>query len=321
MSGSAGTPARGGVGATQPATSVPLLDIRAASKSFGRGPLGAAGRVVALREFSLAFADQPPRIVALAGESGSGKTTAANLVLGFLTPSSGEVLYRGRPVHRLPRSERSRFRREVQAITQDPYAAFNPFYRIRHVFDVVVRNFPIADSRDEARAKVREALEFVGLAPDRTLDAYPHQLSGGERQRVMVARAFLLRPRLIVADEPVSMVDASIRATILELMLRLKTELGVSFLYITHDLSTAHRIADELIVLRRGEVVEAGDPRTVIERPQHPYTRLLVSSIPIPDPDQRWEGRINELQAVLDADEAAAARAAGTTGAGAGGPR
>ena len=138
----------------------------------------------------------------------------------------------------------------------------------------------------------------------------------------MVARAFLLKPRLIVADEPVSMVDASIRATILELMLRLRTELGVSFLYITHDLSTAHRIADELIILRRGRVVEHGVPSDVIANPQHAYTRLLMSSIPIPDPDDRWQGRISELQAALEAEEAAeeAARVAAGAGAAPGPP-
>ena len=278
----------------------PLLELRATGKTFGTGPLRAGAAVPALREFSLAMADRPPRIVALAGESGSGKTTAANLVLGFLSPTTGEVLYRGAQVGRLRGRARTTFRREVQAITQDPYAAFNPFYRVGHVFDVVVRNFGIGATKAESRDRVNEALEFVGLNADRTLSAYPHQLSGGERQRVMVARAFLLRPRLIVADEPVSMVDASIRATILELVLRLKTELGVSFLYITHDLSTALRIADELIILRRGEVVEQGDPRRLIERPEHPYTRLLVSSIPLPDPDRRWEGRIDDLQAVVE---------------------
>jgi peptide/nickel transport system ATP-binding protein len=280
---------------------VPLLEIRHAGKTFG----SRSGDVVALDDFSLVLEQTPPRVVALAGESGSGKTTAANLVLGFLTPTSGEVLYRGSSVGQLKGKDSAKFRQEVQAITQDPYSAFNPFYRVGRVFDTVLRNFPIATSDDDAMAKVAEALAFVGLTPDRVLEAYPHQLSGGERQRVMVARAFLLRPRLIIADEPVSMVDASIRATILELMLRLRTELGVSFLYITHDLSTAHRIADELIILRRGRVVEQGVPSEVMAQPKHAYTRLLMRSIPIPDPDDRWQGRISELQAALEAEEAA----------------
>jgi peptide/nickel transport system ATP-binding protein len=279
--------------------SAPLIELADVGKVFSTGPLGTGSSVEALRGFSLTMPEKPARVVAIAGESGSGKTTAASMVLGFLAPTSGTIRYRGRDVGSLRGRERTAFRREVQAITQDPYAAFNPFYRVRHVFDVVVRNFGIGSDRTDARARVREALEFVGLAPDRVLDAFPHQLSGGERQRVMVARAFLLRPRLIVADEPVSMVDASIRATILELMLRLKTEVGISFMYITHDLSTAYRIADELIILRRGEVVERGEARRVIEDPQHPYTQLLIASIPIPDPDARWQGSVGEAHAAL----------------------
>jgi ABC-type oligopeptide transport system ATPase subunit len=277
----------------------PLLEVRGVTKTFRTGPLG-GGSVPALRDLSLTLDEAPPRIVAIAGESGSGKTTAANLVLGFLTATAGTILHRGHDIAGLGGRDRTAFRREIQAITQDPYAAFNPFYRVRHVFDVVVRNFGIGADRTDARRRVAEALDFVGLRADRVLDAYPHQLSGGERQRVMVARAFVLRPRLIVADEPVSMVDASIRATILELMLRLKEEVGVSFLYITHDLSTAYRIADELLVLRRGEVVERGTAQGVIDDPQHPYTRLLIASIPIPDPDKRWEGELTEPQAAIE---------------------
>jgi peptide/nickel transport system ATP-binding protein len=282
-------------------SSAPVVEFDAVRKVYGSGPLGSGGSVEALKAFSLSLPEAPARVVAVAGESGSGKTTAANLVLGFLTPTSGQIRYRGRDLAALSGRERTAFRREVQAITQDPYAAFNPFYRVRHVFDVVVRNFGIARGRAEARARVDEALEFVGLDPGRVLDAYPHQLSGGERQRVMVARAFLLRPKLIVADEPVSMVDASLRASILELMLRLKEEIGVSFLYITHDLSTAYRIADELIILRRGEVVERGDAQRVIDEPRHPYTRLLIGSIPIPDPDRRWQGSVADAEAALEA--------------------
>ena len=277
----------------------PLLELRGVTKTFRSGPLGGES-VPALRDLSLTLDEAPPRIIAIAGESGSGKTTAANLVLGFLTATSGVILHRGHEIGSLGGRARLAFRREIQAITQDPYAAFNPFYRVRHVFDVVVRNFGIGADRTDARSRVAEALDFVGLRADRVLDAYPHQLSGGERQRVMVARAFVLRPRLIVADEPVSMVDASIRATILELMLRLKEEVGVSFLYITHDLSTAYRIADELLVLRRGEVVERGTAQGVIDNPEHPYTRLLIASIPIPDPDERWEGELTEAQAAID---------------------
>lgn len=267
----------------------PVIELAGVEKRFRVRGVRGRQAMVALKDFSLSFSEAPARVIAVAGESGSGKTTAANLVLGFLTPSAGQVRYRGRDVSSLRRRDRTAFRREVQAITQDPYAAFNPAYGVRHVFDVVVRNFDIGESRADARRRVHEALEFVGLEPERILSSYPHQLSGGERQRVMVARAFLLRPRLIVADEPVSMVDASIRATILELMMRLKTDIGVSFLYITHDLSTTYWVADELVVLQQGEVVERGDAQAVIDNPQHPYVKLLISSIPVPDPDERWQ--------------------------------
>jgi peptide/nickel transport system ATP-binding protein len=244
--------------------------------------------VTALKEFSLEVSDDEPRIVALAGQSGSGKSTAAQIALGFVTPTSGEISYRGTPLRRLRRDARRRFRQEVQAVLQDPFTAFNPFYRVRHVFDVAVRNFDVGDTPAEARRRVGETIEFVGLDPARVLDAFPHQLSGGERQRVMIARACLLRPRLIVADEPVSMVDASIRSAILEVIVNLRQEAGISFLYVTHDLSTAYHIADELIVLYEGETVERGGAHAVIDDPQHEYTRRLIDSVPVPDPDVRW---------------------------------
>ena len=268
-----------------------LLDVRNVTKTFGGGFLQRAAPTVALDHFTLTLPADKPRIVALAGESGSGKTTAARLVLGVLTPTSGEIIYRGTNVARMSRGEARVFRREVQAILQDPYEAYNPFYKVDHVLDVVVRKFHLARSKAEARQLIGASLEFVGLRVSETLGKYPHQLSGGQRQRLMIARAFLLKPRVIVADEPVSMVDASIRSMILDLMLQLKREVGVSFLYITHDLSTAYQIGDEIMVLHRGRVVEHGNAQQVIDHPRHSYTQLLVNSIPIPDPDIRWEGK------------------------------
>jgi peptide/nickel transport system ATP-binding protein len=258
----------------------PLLEAEGLGKTY-RG-----GRE-ALRDFHLTVGADEAQIVALAGQSGSGKSTAAQLALGLITPSSGTIRHRGTDLARMRHDGRRRFRREVQAVLQDPFAAFNPFYRVRHVFDVVARNFGVSD----ARRTIEEAVAFVGLDPDRVLGAFPHQLSGGERQRLMIARAWLLRPSLIVADEPVSMVDASIRSAILEVILRLRHESGVSFLYITHDLSTAYHIADELIVLLDGETVERGPARTVIDAPQHPYTCRLIDSVPVPDPEVRWGPR------------------------------
>jgi peptide/nickel transport system ATP-binding protein len=265
-----------------------LLVAESVGKSFQHGLLARGAPVVALRDFSVIFNENEPRIIALAGQSGSGKTTAAQLVLGLARPTSGDVRYRGQALPRLSKRDQREFRREVQAVLQDPYGAFNPFYRVRHVFDVAARKFSIGSGAVDRAQAIGAALEFVGLDPSRVLNSYPHELSGGERQRLMIARAFLLRPRLIVADEPVSMVDASLRATILEIITRLKNE-GISFLYITHDLSTAYHLADELIVLLDGETVERGPARSVIDDPQHSYTRLLVDSVPVPDPDVRWD--------------------------------
>jgi ABC-type oligopeptide transport system ATPase subunit len=252
------------------------------------------GSVTALTDFSLEIRSDTPQIVALAGQSGSGKTTAAQIALGFVQPTGGAIAYRGTPLRRLGRGPRKRFRQDVQAVLQDPFTAFNPFYRVRHVFDVLVRNFDVGATPAESKRRVEEAIEFVGLQPGRVLDAFPHQLSGGERQRIMIARACLLRPRLIVADEPVSMVDASLRSAILEVIVNLRQESGISFLYVTHDLSTAYHIADELLVLYEGETVERGAARAVIDEPQHEYTRRLIDSVPVPDPDVRWVGTVQE---------------------------
>src|SRR5437868_5202530 len=189
----------------------PLLDIKHATKVYGGGLLQGAGRTVALRELSLAIAEQPATITTIAGESGSGKTTLAHAILGFLTLTSGQIRYRGVDVARMSGPQVVAYRREVQAIFQDPYEVYNPFYRIRHIFDLVIRRFGLAKDRKVAEGIIEEALRVVGLRGAEVLAKYPHQLSGGQRQRIMVARAFLLRPHLIVADVPVSMVDASLR--------------------------------------------------------------------------------------------------------------
>jgi oligopeptide/dipeptide ABC transporter ATP-binding protein len=269
----------------------PLLEVKNASKIFGGG-LFDRGHLVALDNFSLVIAGDRPRITTIAGESGSGKTTLANLVLGFVTPSAGEVLFKGRNIHGMNRAQMFDFRREVQAIFQDPYGTYNPFYRVDDVFATAIRKFHLASNRTDARRITEEALEVVGLRSNEILGKFPHQLSGGQRQRIMVARAFLLKPRLIVADEPVSMIDASLQVRILDIFERLKAEYGISFLYITHDLSTAYQISDDIFVLYRGAIMEKGGIDAVIEQPQHPYTQLLVGSIPVPDPNIRWESGV-----------------------------
>ena len=265
----------------------PLIEFRSVTKSFGSGLLERE-RVVALEDFSLAIDDTRPSITAIVGESGSGKTTLARLLLGFIAPSSGSVLYRGCALHDLSRGARRDFRREVQAIFQDPYGVYNPFYRVDHVLTTPVARFRLAGSRDEAQALIADALHTVGLRPEEILGRFPHQLSGGQRQRVMVARALLLRPRLIVADEPVSMVDASLRATILGSLQKLHRERRISIIYITHDLATAYQVADNIVVLYRARVAEAGDVELVVKSPLHPYTQLLIASIPRVTTERDW---------------------------------
>ena len=265
----------------------PLLEAREVTKIFGGGLLGRR-HTIALRHFSLGLAEGRPSVTAVVGESGSGKTTLARLLLGLLTPTEGQVAYRGRDLTAMSRAEWRTFRREVQAIFQDPYEVYNPFYRVDHVLTVPVAKFRLATSRAGTRALIEDALRAVGLRPDETLGRFPHQLTGGQRQRVMVARALLLRPRLILADEPVSMVDASLRATILGALRQMTLDLQIPVIYITHDLATAYQIAENIIVLYRGAVAEAGDVELVVKDPRHPYTRLLVGSIPLPGVERTW---------------------------------
>jgi peptide/nickel transport system ATP-binding protein len=272
----------------------PLVEVKNLSKIYGAG-LIRKEQTIALQDFSLSVLSQPPRITTIAGESGSGKTTLANLILGFLAPSSGEILYNGNNVWEGSKQAWFDYRKEVQGIFQDPYSTYNPFYRVDYVFDMVIDKFKLASSKAEGRRIVQDALEIVGLRSNEILGKYPHQLSGGQRQRIMVARAFLLKPRLIVADEPVSMIDASLQVRILEILLRLKEEFGISFLYITHDLSTAFQISDDIFILYLGSVMEKGDINGVMLDPQHPYTQLLLRSIPVPDPDEGWEGRLDQF--------------------------
>jgi oligopeptide/dipeptide ABC transporter ATP-binding protein len=264
-----------------------ILEARNISKQFGGGFLQGPP-TQALESFSMRIEAEPPSITAVVGESGSGKTTLAQILLGILPPTTGELLYEGQPVSELSKKNHKRFLRDVQMILQDPYESYNPFYRVDHILRVGIRRFGIAKSRAEEQRVLEEALEAVGLHPEDTLGRYPHQLSGGQRQRVMVARALAVRPRIIIADEPVSMVDASLRATILESLRTLTRDFGVSVIYITHDLTTAYQIGDNVLVMYRGVVAEAGDAELVVPEPLHPYTQLLVGSIPRPDPRRPW---------------------------------
>jgi oligopeptide/dipeptide ABC transporter ATP-binding protein len=264
-----------------------LLEFRNVTKTYTRGFFSEAG-TTALADFSMVLKEEDPTILTVAGESGSGKTTLAMLLLGFIDPTQGQILYKGEDIRNLRGDARMTFRREVQAVFQDPFAVFNPFYTVDHLLTVPIEKFKLAKSKAEARSKMEEALSAVGLRPEDILGRFPHQLSGGQRQRINVARALLLKPKVLVADEPVSMVDASLRANILESLRGLHRDHGVSIVYITHDLTTAYHVANSIVVLYKGGVMEAGDIDSVIQKPEHPYTQLLIDSIPWPDLDRRW---------------------------------
>ena len=279
-----------------------LLEAQNVTRIFGGGLLH-KGHNVAVDGVSLMINEDKPSITAIAGESGSGKTTLARLLLGVIQPTRGSILYRGESLTAMDGRARKTFRRQVQAIFQDPYEAYNPVYKVDQTLTTPVRKFRLAQSREEADQLIEASLRMAGLRPEETLGRYPHQLSGGQRQRIMVARALLLNPRVILADEPVSMVDASLRATILESLVKLKRELGISLVYITHDLTTAYQVSQNIYVLYRGSVAEVGSVEKVIGDPKHPYTRLLVNSIPLPDPDLHWGGE-NEIQTRASAPSA-----------------
>lgn len=281
-----------------------LLEARNISKVYTARSFNKKTSNTALDRMSLSIDDKNPSVTVVAGESGSGKTTLAHLLLGVIDPTEGEIYYRGKPMLEMSKDEHRTFRREVQAIFQDPFEAYNPFHKVDRVLMKPLRNFGIGSSDRERLQVISEALEAVGLHPEDTLGRYPHQLSGGQRQRIMVARAMALKPRIIIADEPVSMVDASLRATILESLLKLNQELGISLVYITHDLTTAYQVGDNILVLYRGDITELGDVDRVIKEPQHPYTQLLVDSIPIANPGQRW-GKVGDVLSTDDENDVA----------------
>ncbi|GHC94919.1 oligopeptide ABC transporter ATP-binding protein [Nocardiopsis terrae] len=228
------------------------------------------------------------QVLCLVGESGCGKTTTARMAAALAGPTSGSVLFRGRDVAEMDRKERAAFRHSVQYIHQDPYASLNPVRTVLSTVSAGLRRHGAVRGRREARRAVTELLERVDLTPaEDYLDKYPHQMSGGQRQRVAVARALAMNPEVIIADESTSMLDVSIRVSLLNTLGRLRDELGVGFLFITHDLAVAKYFAwrGEIAVMYLGRVVEHGPTPQVVNDPQHPYTRALVSAVCEPDPD------------------------------------
>ena len=275
----------------------PLLQFKNVRKDYGN--------VTALQPMSFTLNGDTPQIISIVGQSGSGKSTMGSIMLGFNPPSEGQVLFEGHDVARMSSEMSLDFRKNVQAVFQDPYACFNPFYRVSHALKFPFKQFGLAQSEAHTQTAMEQACEAVGLDPSLVLSRYPHQLSGGQRQRLVVARSLMLSPKLLIADEPVSMVDASLRASILSNIYDLKDKHGISILYITHDLATAYHVSDYVMVLFKGNVVEAGPPKEVIGAPQHPYTKLLIDSIPWPDLNRSWgDGRDNWNPEKLEAKAA-----------------
>jgi peptide/nickel transport system ATP-binding protein len=257
------------------------LEVQSLTKRFATGNALRRAHVHAVDDVS--FELRPGRVTALVGESGSGKSTVARLLARLLDPTDGEVLFEGTDVsHVRRRSDVLRYRAQVQMIFQDPFGSLNPVKTIRHHIERPLRIHRIVPS-DQVDERVHELLRTVGLVPPEDVAAkYPHELSGGQRQRVAIARALAVEPKVVLADEPTSMLDVSIRIGILNLMLRLKEERQIAFLYVTHDLASARYVADDILVMYAGQIVERGPIEQVLAEPLHPYTRLLLAAAPDP---------------------------------------
>ncbi|HLX18917.1 MAG TPA: ABC transporter ATP-binding protein [Gaiellaceae bacterium] len=224
-------------------------------------------------------------VLGLVGESGSGKTTLGRTILGLVPATSGSVEFEGRDITKLSASDLRELRRRMQIVFQDPHASLNPAMTIAQAVGHPLEIHGLAHDRDQVRARVAEVLERVGLSPvEQFMDKYPSDLSGGQKQRAVIARAIILNPVLLVADEPVSMLDMSVRAKILELMLALKRDFDLTYLYVTHDLATAKFFCDRIAIMYLGRIVEIGPSEAIYEDPKHPYTQALLRAIPEPDP-------------------------------------
>lgn len=279
-----------------------LLEVDHVTKSFPIGGLFSRRHFDAVSDVSFAIAPERPEIFTIIGESGSGKTTLARMILGLERPTAGEIRFRGQPVSTgAGRAERLKFMAAVQPVFQNPFEAFNPLKKVDRYLASTATRFLGSKSRAEIDAAMDAALQKVGLGLAEVRGRYPHELSGGQLQRVAIARALIPNPPLLITDEPVSMVDASLRMAIVNLLKALRDDFGVSVIYITHDLATAYYISDRLIIMQKGRVVEMGPARAVLDAPEHPYSRLLKASVlSAADAGDGKLGTATELMALSD---------------------
>lgn len=271
----------------------PILELRNITKNFGSG----SEEVTAVDDISLSIAER--EIVCLVGESGCGKSTTGRMVAGLLKPSAGQIHFKGQDIAKMDRTQHKDFRRAVQIIHQDPYASLNPTQTVRQIITTPLLHHNKVSGRAGAEKRALELLEIVDLTPPGDfLNKYPHQLSGGQRQRVSVARSLTVEPTFIVADEAVSMVDVSIRVSLLNMLSRLRDEFDVTFLFITHDLALAKYFAweERIVVMYLGRIVEEGPTPRVIADPRHPYTQALLAAVPEADPELTHRKRQIELR-------------------------
>lgn len=265
----------------------PLLQVKNLKQHFPiRG--GVLGRVKAhVRAVDgISFDVYPGETVSIVGESGCGKSTTGRAILRLIEPTEGSVIFDGEDIAQLSKSELRQRRRLMQIVFQDPFASFNPRQTIHDLLDEAM-SIQTTIPRSERRSRIEELLEMVGLQPE-YIDRYPHEFSGGQRQRIAIARALSVDPKLIVCDEAVSALDVSVQAQVINLLKRLQRELGLTYIFVAHDLGVVRHISDRIIVMYLGKIVEMGETSAIFERPQHPYTRALLSAIPVPDPKKRY---------------------------------
>jgi oligopeptide/dipeptide ABC transporter ATP-binding protein len=263
--------------------SAPLLEIRGLTKHFPAR--GGRGRGVVRAVDDVSFTIGPGETFALVGESGCGKTTITKLILGLEAPTAGEIRFDGLDIASGRAADMKAYRRQAQAVFQDPYASLNPRVRVRTIIAEPLMAQGIGD-RASREARVREVLDVVGL-PASAADLYPHEFSGGQRQRIAIARALALQPRFVVLDEPISALDVSIRAQILNLLADIQDEFGLTYLIVAHDLALVEHFSSQVGVMYLGSLVEFGATEDVFAQPAHPYTQALLASVPRPDPDHR----------------------------------